>query len=124
LAGRPAPGPAATGAPLVAGLQQAVVDELVQVVGGQRAADPDGGGSVVPAHRLPALGHVAVQGAAQGVTKPGEASQLLIDVAGFHTLPEATIAAFEDHGTLDSTLTKASTRPARPWSAWPTSAST
>ena len=71
-------------AALVAGFQQAVVDELVEVIGGQRAADADGRGGVLAAHRLPALGHVPVQRAAERVTQPGKAGELLIDVARVH----------------------------------------
>jgi transaldolase len=40
------------------------------------------------------------------------------------TLPEPTIAAFEDHGTLATTIPTASRTPRRPWSAWPRSGST
>jgi hypothetical protein len=54
------------------------------VVGGQRAADTDGGGGLVAADRHPPLGHVAVQGAAERVTQPGEAGELLVDVTGTH----------------------------------------
>ena len=69
---------------LVAGLQQAVVDELVEVVGGQGAADADGGGGLVATHGLPALGHVPVEGAAERVTEAGEAGELLVEVGEVH----------------------------------------
>ena len=56
--------PLATAAPLVPGLQQAVVDQLVEVVGGQGATDADRQGGVVAADGDAALGHVAVEGTA------------------------------------------------------------
>jgi hypothetical protein len=65
---------------LVAGLEQAVVDELVEVVGGQGAADADRQGGVVAAHGLAAVDHVVVEGPAEGVAQPGEAGELLIEV--------------------------------------------
>ena len=77
--------PPAAAAPLVAGLEQAVVDELVEVVGGQGAADAGGVGGGVAAHGDAAVGHVAVEGAADGVAQPGQAGELLIDVRKVHT---------------------------------------
>jgi hypothetical protein len=71
-------------APLVAGLEEAVVEEFVEVVGGQGAADADGPGGVVAADGLAARGHVAVEGAAEGVTQAGEAGELLVDGARVH----------------------------------------
>src|ERR687897_1513758 len=76
--------PLATAAPLVPGLQQAVVDQLVEVVGGQGTADADRQGGVVAADGDAALGHVAVEGTAQGVTQASEAGELLIDVGEVH----------------------------------------
>jgi len=69
---------------VVAGLQQAVVDELVEVVGGQGPTDADGGGRVVAAHGDAALGHEPVEGPAERVTQAGEAGELLIDVVVTH----------------------------------------
>jgi len=77
-------GPPAAAAVLVAGLQQAIVDELVEVLRGQGAADADRAGGLLAAHGHPALGHVAVQGAAQRIAQPGEAGELLIDIGGLH----------------------------------------
>ena len=66
--------------PLVAGLEQAVVDELVEAVGGQGAADADGGGGVVAADGAAALGHVAGTGPGGGGRQAGEAGELLVEV--------------------------------------------
>ena len=77
-------GSSAVAAALVAGLEQAVVDELVEVVGGQGAADAGRGGGVVAAHGLPALGHMAVQGPAEGVAEAGQAGELLVEVGWVH----------------------------------------
>ena len=41
-----------------------------------------------------------------------------------NTLPESTIAAFEDHGTVGRTIDRTSTTQARCSTGWPTSAST
>ena len=76
--------PAAAAAPVVAGLQQAVVDELVEVVRGQGPADAGGVGSLVPADGDTAVGHVSVEGSADGVTQAGQAGELLIDVVRAH----------------------------------------
>jgi hypothetical protein len=67
-----------------AGLQQAVVDELVEVVGGQGPADAGGVGGLVAADGDAAFGHVPVEGAADGVTQAGQAGELLIDVGRVH----------------------------------------
>src|SRR5215216_6406003 len=77
--------PAAAAAPVVAGLEQAVVDELVEVVGGQGPADAGGVGGVVAADGDAAVGHVPVEGAADGVTQAGQAGELLIDVGRVHS---------------------------------------
>jgi hypothetical protein len=74
----------AAAAALVAGLEQAVVDELVEVVGGQGAADAHGLGSVVAADGDAALGHVAVEGTADRVAQAGQAGELLVDVGEVH----------------------------------------
>jgi len=79
---RPAPAAAAV---VVAGLQQAVVDELVEVVGGQGPADTGGLGGLFPADGDAAVGHVPVEGAADGVTQAGQAGELLINVGKVHT---------------------------------------
>ena len=85
MLGRPAGArPLAAAAPPVAGLEQAVVDEPVEVVGGQRAADADRQGGGVAAHGLAAIDHVAVEGPAERVTKAREAGELLIDVVVTH----------------------------------------
>ena len=55
------------------------MDELVEVVGGQGAADADRQGGVVAAHGLAAVDHVVVEGPAR-VAQPGEAGELLIEV--------------------------------------------
>ena len=78
-------GPAAAAAAVVAGLEEAVVDELVEVVGGQGPADPGGVGGLVAADRDAAVGHVPVEGAADWVTQAGQAGELLIDVRRVHT---------------------------------------
>ena len=70
---------------VVAGLQQAVVDELVEVVGGQGPADTGGLGGLFPADGDAAVGHVPVEGAADGVTQAGQAGELLISVGRVHT---------------------------------------
>ena len=75
--------PSAVAASLVAGLEQAV-DELVEVVGGQGAADADRQGGVVAAHGLAAVDHVVVEGLAEGVAQPGEAGELLIEAVVVH----------------------------------------
>jgi hypothetical protein len=54
------------------------------VVGGQGSADADRQGGVVAADGEAALGHVTVQGAAEGIAQAGEAGELLIDVGGVH----------------------------------------
>jgi hypothetical protein len=77
-------GPQAAAASLAAGLQQAVVDQLVEVVGGQRPADADRLGGLVAADGDATLGHVTVQGATQGIAQPGEAGELPINVGGVH----------------------------------------
>src|SRR5919197_709025 len=73
-------GAAAAAAALVAGVQQAVGDQPVQVVGGQGAADAGGVGGVVAADGDAAVGHVPVQGAAARVAQPGQAGQLPVGV--------------------------------------------
>ena len=78
-------GSAAAAAPVVAGLQQAVVDELVEVVGGQGPADAGGVGGLVAADGDAAFGHVPVEGAADGVAQAGQVGELLIDVRRVHT---------------------------------------
>jgi hypothetical protein len=78
-------GSAAAAAPVVAGLQQAVVDELVEVVCGQGPADAGGVGGLVPADGDAAFGHVSVEGAADGVAQAGQSGELLIDVRRVHT---------------------------------------
>ena len=55
------------------------------MVGGQGAADADRAGGVVAADRDAAFGHVPVEGAANGITQPGEAGELLVEVGGLHT---------------------------------------
>jgi len=77
--------PLAAAAPVVAGLEQAVVDELVEVVGGQGAADAGGLGGLVAADGDAAVGHVAVEGAADGVAQAGQAGELLINIRRVHT---------------------------------------
>jgi hypothetical protein len=41
-------------------------------------------GSVITADRVTALGDMAVEGTTEGIAQPGEARELLIDVAGVH----------------------------------------
>jgi hypothetical protein len=51
-------------------------------VGGDRAGQQVGQGGVVAADGHPAFGHVAVEGAAEGVGEAGEVGELLVDVVG------------------------------------------
>jgi hypothetical protein len=78
------PRPPAAAALLVAGLEQAVVDELVEVVGGQGTADAGGVGGGVAADGDAAVGHVPVEGTADGVAKAGQAAELPVEVVGVH----------------------------------------
>ena len=64
---------------------QAVVNELVEMVGGQGAADPGGAGGPVAADGGGPLGHVPVEGTADRVAQAGQAAELLVEVLGIHT---------------------------------------
>src|SRR5215218_10559293 len=77
--------PLAAAAPLVAGLEQAVVDELVEVIGGEWTADAGGVGGVVAADGDAAVGHVAVEGAADGIAQAGQVAELPVDVRRVHS---------------------------------------
>ena len=65
--GRAAPAPRLVGGCLGPGLQQAGVDELVQVERGQPAGHADGLTRLLPAHRVVGVAHVLVQGPPRAV---------------------------------------------------------
>jgi hypothetical protein len=69
---------------VVAGLQQAVVDKLVEVIGGKGPADAGGVGGLVAADGDGAFGHVPVEDAADGVAEAGQAGELPIEVVAVH----------------------------------------
>ncbi len=85
--GRPAgAGPPPARPPFVAGLQQVVVHELVEVIGGQGAADPHGTGGLVARDRDAPLADVTVEGTPHRVRESGEAGELLLEVGRVHGL--------------------------------------
>src|SRR5260221_166363 len=69
-------GPAAWSS--VIGGQQAEADQSVEVVGGQRAADPGRRGGLLPPDRLAGRRHVVIQAAADRIVEPADKRDSLL----------------------------------------------
>ena len=78
---------AATSASLEPDLEQPVIDQPVEVVGGKGAAHPDGGSRLVSRHRVGGAGDEGVQRPALSLGKPGKPLQLNIESWFRHHVP-------------------------------------
>jgi hypothetical protein len=72
--------------PAVAGLQQAAVDQPVEVELGRVLGDPDGGGGLLARHRLGLGGDEAVQGPPHGLPEGRDLVEARVEVIA-HGLP-------------------------------------